>query len=78
MYYKRMAPFLDNENKIRILTYHRIVNLTDDFIQHRGVISATPVNFERQIKFLIKNYNVISFDHLKQAVNAEIKLPSEI
>ncbi len=72
-----MVPFLDNKNKIRILTYHRIVNLTDDFILHRGVISATPVNFERQIKFLSKNYNLISFDHLKQAMNAEIKLPQK-
>ena len=70
-----MIPFLDNHNKLRILTYHRIINLTDDFIQHRGVISATPENFERQIKFLVKNYNLISFDHLKQAVDAKIKLP---
>ena len=70
-----MIPFLDNHNKLRILTYHRIINPTDDFIQHRGVISATPENFERQVKFLVKNYNLISFDHLKQAVNAEIRLP---
>jgi len=70
-----MISFLDNHNKLRILTYHRIINPTDDFIQHRGAISATPENFERQVKFLVKNYNLISFDHLKQAVNAEIRLP---
>jgi len=70
-----MISFLDNHNKLRVLTYHRIIDPTDDFIQHRGVISAIPENFERQVKFLVKNYNLISFDHLKQAVNAEIRLP---
>lgn len=70
-----MISFLDNHNKLRILAYHRIINPTDDFIQHRGVISATPENFERQIKFLVKNYNLISFEHLKQAVDAKIRLP---
>lgn len=54
-------------NSLRILTYHRVANLTDTPHLHPGLISATPARFAEQMKFLKDHYRVI---HVEQAVEA--------
>ncbi len=52
---------------LRILTYHRVANLSDTPHLHPGLISATPARFAEQMKFLKDRYRVI---HMEQAVDA--------
>jgi peptidoglycan/xylan/chitin deacetylase (PgdA/CDA1 family) len=54
-------------NSLRILTYHRVANLTDTPHLHPGLISATPARFAEQMKFVKEHYRVI---HIEQAVEA--------
>jgi peptidoglycan/xylan/chitin deacetylase (PgdA/CDA1 family) len=43
-----------------ILTYHRVAEPVDD----PHLLAVSPVNFEQQVEFLKKNYNVISLEQL--------------
>jgi len=45
-----------------ILQYHRVATLCHDPLQ----LAVQPHNFERQIEYLVENYNVISMDEMKR------------
>jgi len=62
--------------ELRILAYHRV--LDDDpgsFQYDEGVISATTEVFERQVQFVAKNFDVISFKDLVQFELGTLPIP---
>ena len=75
IYRKRKAPFnlIHNiiDKPVVILLYHRINNTNYDLFN----INVTPDNFDKHIKHLKEQYNVISFEDLKYK---SIKEPSVI
>ena len=62
---------------LRILTYHRVMSPTPKYKMHKGVISATPKNFEKQIRYLIKHFNIITFEDLEKYFNKHKHLPKK-
>lgn len=62
-------------NILRILTYHRVANEnTAEFLNPR-LISASPSVFEKQMKHLAKNYNVVSIQQVLDVVENQTQLP---
>jgi peptidoglycan/xylan/chitin deacetylase (PgdA/CDA1 family) len=60
---------------LRVLTYHRVANLQDTPVLHPQIISATPANFEKQMRFLAKRYNVVSMPQVLEAIAKKASLP---
>lgn len=50
------------EDTCLILQYHRVATLCHDPLQ----LAVQPHNFERQIEYLVENYNIISMDEMKR------------
>jgi len=52
-------------NLLTVLNYHRIVDYTGEgFDAFKPVVSATPANFELQMEYVSRLYNVISIEDL--------------
>jgi peptidoglycan/xylan/chitin deacetylase (PgdA/CDA1 family) len=62
-----------NSRLLTILAYHRILPPDNGFMFDEGVISASPEVFERQMKFVKENFNVISFKDLQGVLNRNEK-----
>ncbi len=62
-------------NFLRILTYHRVANLTDTPWLHPGLISATPAQFAVQMKFLREHYHAVAMEQALAAVQNNEPLP---
>jgi peptidoglycan/xylan/chitin deacetylase (PgdA/CDA1 family) len=60
---------------LRVLTYHRVANLQDSPLLHPQIISATPENFQRQMRFLAKKYQVISLARAFDSIEKKAPLP---
>jgi peptidoglycan/xylan/chitin deacetylase (PgdA/CDA1 family) len=62
------------KHTLRILTYHRI---TDDLRLrgHQSLTSASPFQFEKQLKFLQKKFYITSFAEIKSLISKKLKLP---
>jgi peptidoglycan/xylan/chitin deacetylase (PgdA/CDA1 family) len=57
---------LFSSRKLIILCYHRICNTDESFMLDEGVVSTTPGEFETQMKFVSKHFNVITFRRLAE------------
>src|SRR5512139_4148559 len=63
-------------NLLRILVYHRIGDPgEDDGLLDPSLLSATPEQFEQQVKFLREHYRLLSIRDLLQAIEAKESLP---
>ncbi len=62
---------LQGQGKVIILAYHRICEGRAAGLFFEDVVSASPAGFERQVKYLVENYNVISFDAFIEGVKGE-------
>jgi peptidoglycan/xylan/chitin deacetylase (PgdA/CDA1 family) len=60
---------------LRVLTYHRVAELKDSLTLNPRMISATPANFVRQMRYLAKNYHVISMAEVVHAAEKRVRLP---
>lgn len=61
-----LAPLRQKPAALRILAYHRIVAAPwDDFSFDEQIISAKPEEFEAQMRFVAKNFDVVSFSDLE-------------
>ena len=58
--------------EVLVLLYHRIINLDVD----SQLLAVSPENFESQLRYLEKNFNVISYEELVDALKKD-KLPSK-
>jgi peptidoglycan/xylan/chitin deacetylase (PgdA/CDA1 family) len=60
-----LSRFRNDASALRILAYHRVVPRPwDDFAFDEEIISATPEVFEAQMRFVQKNFDVVSFSDL--------------
>lgn len=60
---------------LRVLTYHRVEDLSDHPALYPGLISSTPRDFANQMDFLANNYNVISIETLLNLLHKQAHLP---
>jgi len=60
---------------LRVLTYHRVANLHDSPNLHPQIISATPANFTKQMRFLTKRYRIVSMPEVLEAIAKKERLP---
>lgn len=61
---------------LRVLTYHRVEEISDNPELYPELISATPHGFANQMNFLAKNYNVISIETLLNSLSSHSPLPN--
>jgi D-aspartate ligase len=59
-----------HDRKLRILIYHRVMNNGPGFMYDDEVVSCSPFEFERQIRYLKKYYNIIGFRDLYEHIEA--------
>lgn len=64
-----------NNTPLRILAYHRIGTLNENYPLDGGVVSTTPENFEAELKFIVEHFNVINFRSLKEHFDQKKELP---
>jgi peptidoglycan/xylan/chitin deacetylase (PgdA/CDA1 family) len=62
-------------SKLRVLGYHRVVDAADPSDPDPAVVSATPRDFERQVRHLARWYNAVSMDAVLAAQRGEGTLP---
>ena len=60
---------------LRVLTYHRVANLQDSPTLHPQIISATPANFEKQMRLVAQKYRVVSMPQVLEAIAKKASLP---
>ena len=66
-----------NKEWLSLLAYHRVYPMKyPDFPFYEDMISATPDEFNKQMAFVSKNFNVINFKILDQIISSGNKLPS--
>lgn len=62
-------------NLLRVLTYHRVANPEKTSMLDPSLISSTPTVFEQHVRFLAKNYRVVSIEQVLNAVTNGHSLP---
>jgi peptidoglycan/xylan/chitin deacetylase (PgdA/CDA1 family) len=60
---------------LRVLTYHRVADLHHSPTLHPQIISATPGNFKKQMRFVAKKYHVVSMPQVLEAMAKKARLP---
>ena len=55
-------------NFLRVLTYHRVAELTDSPLLDPRLISTTPAVFERQMRYLAAHHSVVSLNEVVDAI----------
>lgn len=65
-----------NRKKIRVLMYHGVDNQQTDFNSDDPSLVISTKNFEKQIKYLSKSYNIISTHELAGHIKKKIPFPS--
>lgn len=61
---------------LAVLTYHRVDELGRTPLLYPGLISATPEDFEEQMRFLARNYRLLSLSELLAVRRGEAPPPS--
>jgi peptidoglycan/xylan/chitin deacetylase (PgdA/CDA1 family) len=62
-----------------VLAYHRVFSLPDsDYPFSSGTISASPEEFDRQMKFVSKNFHVINFKILSDLILSGEEVPNNL
>lgn len=62
-------------NRLIILAYHRILDFDKNFEYDENLISANVAEFEKQVSFLKKHYNILSLSQVHQLLSTRGKLP---
>lgn len=66
---------MKTDNRLRVLTYHRIANPELVYPSDPRLVSATPEMFGRQMKWLAKHYHVIDMPLAVEAIISGVPLP---
>lgn len=62
---KATALRLGSSSKLRILAYHRVLDdVADDFPFDRDVISCSSDEFRREMEFVARNFDVVTFNDI--------------
>lgn len=67
-----------NRKFFLILAYHRILEAAPDFCFDREVVSATPAEFEREVRFIQQYFRVVSFAGLKDILASSALPPPNV
>jgi len=59
-----------------VLTYHRVMNIKENFLFDEDLISASEKQFSSQLEFISKNYDVINFKKLKKIFESGHQFPA--
>jgi peptidoglycan/xylan/chitin deacetylase (PgdA/CDA1 family) len=62
-------------NYLTVLCYHRILDMPPDFPFDGDLVSATPSQFEDQLRFVARNWQVIDFRMLREHLAREGRFP---
>lgn len=62
-------------NRLRVLTYHRVLPTAEHSSSHSGLVSASPEGFRQQIDFLVENYAVVALEEVMAAIETGQSLP---
>lgn len=66
------------KNLLRILVYHRVrTPQSENILSDPSLISATPQQFEQQIRYVQKNYHLLSIIDLIRAIESRDPLPPQ-
>jgi peptidoglycan/xylan/chitin deacetylase (PgdA/CDA1 family) len=65
-----------HDSVLRVLTYHRVVDPADSSAARSAGVSATPADFDMQMRHLARRYRVLSADEVLAARRAERPLPA--
>ena len=63
------------EARVRILTYHRVIDPRHPSVEYSGLVSAKPADFERQLRHLERHYDVVSTARVLDALQGGPRLP---
>lgn len=62
-------------NYLTVLCYHRILDLPPDFPFDDDLVSASPAQFDSELRFIARHYHVINFKMLREHLKKDGKLP---
>jgi peptidoglycan/xylan/chitin deacetylase (PgdA/CDA1 family) len=68
---------INKKRHLRVITYHRIAELNQKSGGNPQLISATPSDFERQVAYLTKRYNVVSAKQVMESAVIGAPLPQK-
>lgn len=71
----RLADAMWGPRRLTVLSYHRIVDHSHPLFELSPAGAVTPDEFERQLRFVTKNFNVIDLPTLRAFVEGEMPLP---
>ncbi len=70
----RLKELLGGEDKLLVLAYHRICE-TEGFTWDDDLVSASPREFERQIRYIAERFTPITFEELGRILNGRSLMP---
>lgn len=73
--YRYASKMGGRKKHLSVLAYHRVLDFDDSFPFDIELISASCSQFEEQISYLSKYYNVITLEYLVDCIYADSKLP---
>ena len=71
----RRARLARRGNFLTVLCYHRILDRPPDFPFDDDLVSASPAQFEDELRFVERRYRVINFKTLREHLDREGRLP---
>ena len=74
-FYRYLSLLNGNEQKLTVLAYHRIMDISEDFPFDIELISASCHQFDKQISYIAKYYNAITLEELVACIDGCKSLP---
>jgi peptidoglycan/xylan/chitin deacetylase (PgdA/CDA1 family) len=74
-FFRVFSKLSGSNGKLTVLAYHRILDFNDNFPFDIDLISATPKQFEDQLKHVSKFYNPIDIESVVECYKSNKKLP---
>lgn len=65
------------DRKLRVLAYHRVRDITDDFSFDPELISASPTQFREQIRYVRDRYTPVRCEDVVESVESGTPLPHD-
>jgi len=72
-----LAHHTSNKGYLIVLAYHRICDRQNTFLSDEEVVSATPEDFEKQLKFVKRHFSVIGLGELQKHCLCGSSLPKK-
>lgn len=73
--YRYLSLLAGNTNKLKVLAYHRVMDVDENYPFDIELISASCRQFEEQIEYISKYYTAITLEQLVECVENDLSLP---